>query len=158
MMDLQIRRLRVGEPTPMALLLLADPSERLVEKYVERGECFVADRKGDVVGVYVLLETRPDTMELVNVAVREDVQGSGIGKILVLHAVETAQIAGFRTIELGTGNSSVGQILLYQKCGFRIVGVDSDFFIKHYDELIFENGVQCRDMIRLRRDLSVDVS
>jgi ribosomal protein S18 acetylase RimI-like enzyme len=107
----------------------------------------------EVVGVYVLLETRPETVELVNVAVREDMQGKGIGKQLVLHAVETARQLGFRTMELGTGNSSISQLGLYQKCGFRIVGVDVDYFVRHYQQPIFENGIQCRDMVRLRRDL-----
>lgn len=77
----------------------------------------------------------------------------GIGKKLVLLAVEAAREAGLRTIELGTGNSSVGQLRVYQKCGFRIVGVDIDFFIRHYDQPIFENGIECRDMIRLKQDL-----
>lgn len=100
-----------------------------------------------------MLETRPETVELVNVAVREDMQGNGIGKRLVLHAVGTAREAGFRSIELGTGNSSVGQLRLYQKCGFRIVGEDIDFLVRHYDQPIFENGIECRDMIRLKQDL-----
>lgn len=150
---IHIRPLRENEQPPMALLLLADPSENLVMNYLKRAKCYLAETNNEAVGVYVLLETRPDTVELVDVAVREDVQGQGIGKRLVLHAVETAREARFRTIEIGTGNLSVGQILLYQKCGFRIVGVDTDFFVRHYDEPIYENGIQCRDMIRLRRDL-----
>lgn len=70
-----------------------------------------------------------------------------------MHAIQVAKSKGYKTIEVGTGNSSVGQLALYQKCGFRIIGVDMDFFIKHYPELIFENGIQCRDMIRLSQDL-----
>jgi ribosomal protein S18 acetylase RimI-like enzyme len=153
MTNIHIRPLRASEQPPMELLLLADPSEELVRNYIKRGKCWVAEVNDEVVGVYVLLETRPATVELVNVAVREDMQGKGIGKRLVLHAVETARQLGFRTIELGTGNSSIGQLGLYQKCGFRIVGVDVDFFLRHYKQPIFENGIQCRDMIRLRRDL-----
>ena len=40
-----------------------------------------------------------------------------------------------------------------QKCGFRITGIDIDFFIRCYQEEIFENGIQCRDMIRLTQYL-----
>lgn len=76
-----------------------------------------------------------------------------IGKQLVLHAIQTAKTRGYRTIEIGTGNSGIGQLALYQKCGFRIVGVDIDFFIRHYSEVIYENGIQCRDMVRLSQDL-----
>lgn len=151
--EIHIRPLREGELPPLDLLLLADPSEELVRSYSKRGSCWVAEWNHEVVGVYVLLETRPETVELVNVAVREELQGNGIGKTLVLHAVETARHAGFRTIEVGTGNSSIGQLSLYQKCGFRIVGVDIDFFVRHYEHPIFENGIQCRDMVRLTRDL-----
>lgn len=142
--QIHIRLLRDDEQPPMDLLLLADPSERLVTDYVKRGTCWITEVGDTVASVYVLLETRPDTVELVNFAVRENVQGNGIGKKLVLHGVETAREVGFRTIELGTGNSSVDQLGLYQKCGFRIVGVDMDFFIRHYDEPIYENGIQCR--------------
>lgn len=50
-------------------------------------------------------------------------------------------------LELCTGNSSMGQLVLYQKSGFRIVGVNVDYFVRNYKELIFENGIQYRDMI-----------
>ncbi|KSU62907.1 acetyltransferase [[Bacillus] enclensis] len=149
-----IRKRNNDEPLPMKLLLLADPSEEIVREYASRGECFIAELYEEVVGVYVLLPTRPGTIELVNVAVPEELHGRGIGKQLVMDAITKAKNKGFKTIEVGTGNSGVGQLALYQKCGFRITGVDLDFFIKHYDEEIFENGIQCRDMVRMAMDIS----
>ncbi|MDT9025213.1 MULTISPECIES: GNAT family N-acetyltransferase [Rossellomorea] len=148
-----IRKRKTDEDLPMELLLLADPSEEIVKEYVTRGECFVAELGQEIVGVYVLLPTRPETIELVNVAVAEEMHGRGIGKQLVMDAVKVASSKGYKTIEVGTGNSGIGQLALYQKCGFRIVGVDMDFFIRHYSDEIFENGIQCRDMIRLAQDL-----
>ncbi|MGD6831136.1 GNAT family N-acetyltransferase [Sutcliffiella halmapala] len=150
---MNIRKLKQGEQPPMELLLLADPSEAMVKEYITRGECFVAELEERIIGVYVLLLTRPETVELVNVAVSEDHHGKGIGRQLVMDAVEAARSKGYKTIDIGTGNSSIGQLALYQKCGFRIVGVDQDFFIKHYPEAIYENGIQCRDMVRLVQDL-----
>ncbi|SDM52024.1 Acetyltransferase (GNAT) domain-containing protein [Fictibacillus solisalsi] len=150
---MNIRKLNRDENVPMDLLLLADPSKEIVEGYVHRGECYVAEREQQMVGVYVLLPTRPETVELVNVAVPEEQQGRGMGKRLVMHAIMIAKTTGYKTIEIGTGNSSIGQLAIYQKCGFRIVGIDRDFFVKHYSEEIFENGIQCRDMIRLSQDL-----
>lgn len=148
-----IRKRKTVEDLPMELLLLADPSEEIVKEYVTRGECFVAELEQKMVGVYVLLPTRPETIELVNVAVAEEMHGRGIGKQLVMDAVKVARSKGYKTIEVGTGNSGIGQLALYQKCGFRMVGVDMDFFIRHYSEEIYENGIQCRDMIRLAQDL-----
>nr|WP_208920913.1 GNAT family N-acetyltransferase [Paenibacillus uliginis] len=148
-----IRRLETSESPPMELLLLADPSEQLVQEYIHRGQCFVAEREEGIVGVYVLLPTRPDTVELVNVAVEESLHGQGIGKQLVNHAVQSARQLGFTTIEVGTGSTGVGQLALYQKCGFRMIGIDRDFFIRHYDEEIYENGMRLYDMVRLSQDL-----
>ncbi|UQZ82249.1 putative N-acetyltransferase YvbK [Paenibacillus konkukensis] len=150
---MQIRKLEPAEQLPMDLLLLADPSTRLVEEYTKRGQIFVAENESGTIGVYVLIATRPDTAELVNVAVDESCQGRGIGKKLVQHAVEQARSQGYKTIEVGTGNSSIGQLALYQKCGFRMTGIDRDFFLRHYDEEIFENGIQVVDMVRLSQDL-----
>jgi GNAT superfamily N-acetyltransferase len=83
----------------------------------------------------------------------EAMQGRDFGTKLVSHAIQTARSNGCKTIEVGTGNSSIGQLAFYQKCGFRIVGVDRDSFVKHYQEAIYERGIQCRDMIRLSLDL-----
>ncbi|MGM7636971.1 GNAT family N-acetyltransferase [Bacillus sp. Hm123] len=150
---MRIRKLTPKDELPIELLLLADPSEKLVKEYVSRGECFVAEIGQKTVGVYVLLPTRPETVELVNIAVVESEHGRGIGQQLVKDAIEQAKAQGYKTIEIGTGNSSIGQLALYQKCGFRMTGIDQDFFIRHYSEEIFENGIQCRDMVRLSQDL-----
>lgn len=150
---MEIKRLEKQEKVPLELLLLADPSKFIVEDYVAKGECFIAENEEQIIGVYVLLPTRPQTVEIVNVAVAEDYQGKGIGKLLVSHAIRVAKTQGYKTIEIGTGNSSIGQLALYQKCGFRIVSVDHNYFIKHYSEEIYENGIQCIDMIRLSQDL-----
>lgn len=148
-----IRKLNAEEQPPLHLLLLADPSLSLVEAYLKRGQCFVAEVENCIIGVYVLLQTRPETVELVNIAVDENQQSKGIGKQLVYHAIQNARLLGAKTIEVGTGNSSVGQLALYQKCGFRITGIDRDFFIRHYTEEIVENGIKVVDMIRLTLDI-----
>ena len=100
-----------------------------------------------------MIKTRPNTYEIINVSVIKKYQGNGIGKQLVKNAIELCKIKGAHTIEIGTGNSSVNQLALYQKCGFRIVSIDFDYFLKNCTEKLFENGIQCRDMIRLSMDI-----
>ncbi|MBG9587812.1 GNAT family N-acetyltransferase [Cytobacillus firmus] len=150
---MKIRKIDHSEPPPMNLLLSADPSIEFIKDYVNRGETYFAEISGEVVGVYILLATRPGTCEIINIAVSEKYQGEGIGRKLLEHAIELAFQGGYKTLEIGTGNSSIGQLALYQKCGFRITGVDRDFFVRHYKEDIIENGIHCRDMIRLSMDL-----
>ncbi|OKP94395.1 N-acetyltransferase [Paenibacillus sp. P46E] len=152
-MGVNIRLINSNEEIPFDLLLLADPSKEIVKEYLGRGQCLVALINEEIIGVMVLIRTRPETIEIVNIAVQEDYQGMGIGKQLIVYSIEKAREEKAKTIEIGTGNSSVNQLMLYQRCGFRITGVDRNFFVRHYEEEIYENGIQCRDMIRLSLDL-----
>ena len=149
-LEIDILQLKTIEQLPLNLLLLADPSEEQVMKYASTGECYVSvTRDEEIVGVYVLLQLDERTAEIMNVAVAEHMQGKGLGKKLVLHALNVAKSKGMSKVVIGTGNSSIGQLALYQKCGFRITGIIEDFFTQNYPEPIFENGIQCRDMVRL---------
>jgi ribosomal protein S18 acetylase RimI-like enzyme len=157
--ELTIRRLTPGEPPPWKLLLLADPSRPRVEAYLAAGLCYVATlaetlpgakrAENTIIGVFVLANTQLHVCELMNIAVAESHQGQGWGKQLVRAAIGEARRLGAEILEVGTGNSSLQQLALYQKCGFRIVGVERDFFKKGYEADIYENGIRCLDMIRL---------
>lgn len=153
MSEILISRINNREDIPYHLLLLADPSEEAIEYYLKRGYCFVAYKDKETIGTYVLLPTRPFTIELINLAVAEKYQEQGYGKKLILHGINIAKNNNYKVMEVGTGNSSIGQLALYQKCGFTITSVDVDFFRKHYSQPIFENGIECRHMIRLTMDL-----
>lgn len=147
---MDIRRLQAHEPLPLELLLEADPSENLVRAYCHSGWCMIGELGEVMVGVYVLLALSPELAEIKNVAVAESFRGQGYGRQLLEHALAEAERRKFRTVEIGTGNSSLDQLALYQKCGFRMHAIDLDFFSRHYPEPIFENGIECRDMVKLR--------
>lgn len=151
--DVVVRKLSSDEEAPYELLLLADPSMDIINDYVYRGECYIAYINKNIVGAYVIVKTRLLTLELVNIAVNEAYQGKGIGKRLIFNAIDMARRQGAKVLEVGTGKSSIYQLAFYQKCGFRIVGIDRNFFKKHYKEIIIENGIECIDMIRLSMDL-----
>ncbi|MCY8517209.1 GNAT family N-acetyltransferase [Bacillus atrophaeus] len=152
-MQLSIQKATEPNQALYELLLLADPSKEIVDEYLVRGEYYEAWIGSELAGVYVLLKTRPQTVEIVNIAVKESMQNNGIGRQMIHDAMIKAKQMGAATIEIGTGNSSIGQLALYQKCGFRLRAIDHDFFVKHYEEVIFENGIQCRDMVRLSADI-----
>lgn len=146
---LKIRQLGTTETAPMDLLLNADPSEELVENYLSKGICILAEIQDETVGALILMPTGLEKMEIMNVSVKEEMQNLGIGKALIRHSIEEAQRRSTKILEIGTGNPGFGQLYLYQKCGFRISGVDQDFFRRSHPERIYENGLECRDMIRL---------
>ncbi|WP_241474967.1 GNAT family N-acetyltransferase [Priestia flexa] len=136
------------------LLKEADPSEEVISGYIERGTCIAGRADGELVGFVVLLPTRPNTVEIVNIVVKKNMRNQGYGKQLVEEALKLSKHYGYKSVEIATGNSSIEQLALYQKCGFRITGIEIDHFVHNYEEEIYENGIQCRDMIRLRQILS----
>ena len=107
--------IRKTETPSRELLLLADEVEASVADYIGRGTCYAACDDGRIVGQYVLIHTRPFTAEVVNIAVVPDRQRQGIATALLAHAADTARRAGFRLLEIGTGNSGFGQIALYER-------------------------------------------
>ena len=92
-----------------SLLLLADESEESVADYADRGTTYAACQSGQLLGQYVLLHTRPFTAEVVNIAVAPEYQRRGIATTLLQHAVRTARDAGFRLLEIGTGDIGAGR-------------------------------------------------
>ncbi|AQQ52021.1 GNAT family N-acetyltransferase [Planococcus lenghuensis] len=148
-----IRELKPVEKLPLSLLLEADPSEEMIRSYAAEGDVFIAEKNSCVAGVCVLLPLTDETVEIKNIAVAEPARGKGVAKALISHAVTIAGQCGFSIVEIGTGNSSLDQLALYQKCGFRMKSIDRDFFVRNYPEPIIENGIQCRDMVRLELTL-----
>ncbi len=146
---MNIQRLDKSQAIPWDLLLLADPSKKLVEEYVKDGLMNVAIIDNKIVAEYVLLDRGNGLAEVMNIAVDEKFQGQGIGKQLLMHAIKTAKYIGFKIVEIGTSNASHAQLALYQKCGFKIYHIKKNFFVDNYDEEIYDNGVKCVDMIML---------
>lgn len=151
--NIQIRELADGQTIPFDLLLLADPSREMIDRYIHRSSILVAYVSEEPVAVYVLYKTSEDTVEIKNIAVVTHLQGKGIGKYLIQHSIEKATQDGFRYITIGTGNSSLEQLYLYQKAGFDIFSLKENFFTSQYPEPIYENGIQCKHMIMLRKNL-----
>jgi ribosomal protein S18 acetylase RimI-like enzyme len=143
---------QITKAFPYALLLEADPFLAHIERYLKEGYCYVAVEEKEVIGVYVLVIKEEKKVEIMNIAVKEDRRGEGIGKVLIHDAIHRSADHGARKVLIGTGNSSLDQLALYQKCQFRITEIIEGFF-DHYPEPIIENGIPCRDMIRLSYEI-----
>lgn len=148
---LEIALISDQEQVPYHLLELADSSRLLVSTYIETGECYVAKTGKEIIGVLVLDKINADTIEIKNIAVKESEQGKGFGKMLLHHAEKVSIALGFKYLLIGTGNSSIRQLRMYQKEGFEIKGLEKNFFLTHYAVPIFENGIQCKHKIILEK-------
>ena len=136
------------ELVPQKLLLEADPSIERINQYLEDSLCYVAVLKEEIVGVCVLKPLDKNRIELFNIAVLPEKQKSGIGSELLQFALDRLREKKFESVELGTGTFGY-QLAFYQRFGFRVDSILKDHFINNYDEPIFENGIQLKDMLRL---------
>ena len=147
--ELRIRPLSKFEQPPWELLLLADPSRTLIKNYLEYGNCFLALFDEEIIGEIVLFPHGNHVYELANVAVLPKFQGQGIGQQLIEYAIKDCTRRGAHTIKIATGNSSIDQLKLYQRCGFKLEKIESGYFLANYPHIIVENGIKCTDRIIL---------
>lgn len=140
---------------PHTLLLLADPSEDKLASYLPQSRCFVALAEKDhheVRGACAVLPLPGGGYELMSIAVAPEHQRRGIGSQLLQHVIGVFRYSGAPRLEVGTGSFGY-QLAFYQRHGFRVTAIDRDFFVTHYPQPIFEDGIQLRDMLRLTLEL-----
>lgn len=142
-----------GDQVPYDLLLLADPSVDIIEEYLKHSEIFIAKQREETLGVIVLFPLTAETVEIKNISVQTRFQGQGFGSYLIKNAIRVAIHKKYKNICIGTANSSIGQLYLYQKLGFEITEIRKDFFTDNYAEIIYENGIQAKHMLLLTRQL-----
>ena len=145
--------LQKDEPIPYELLLLSDETVEAINKYITDSEIYSLEIEDISVGIYALYELNKDEIEIKNIAVSEDFQRKGIGMFLLQDAIERAKKKGYKTIIIGTAETSVYQLKLYQRAGFQQFDIKKDFFLENYVEPIFEDGILLKDMIMLKMEL-----
>lgn len=148
-----IRQLQKNEEIPYKLLLLADETIEAINRYIYDSEIFVFEKDNETIAAYVLQKISDDTIEIKNIAVDTKHQGQGIGKLLLRDAISRAKAKEFKTIVIGTGDIAIKQLYLYQKEGFEIFGLKKGFYIDNCPKPIYENGVQLKDMVMLKKEL-----
>ena len=82
MTSVEIRRVETNKKQYLALLLLADEQEDMIDRYLERGSMYVLEDDG-VKAECVVTDEGGGVLELKNIAVEPDFQGKGYGKALV---------------------------------------------------------------------------
>lgn len=155
-MQIIIRKVYSKHDLPFDLLLLADESVEVIEKYIYESEVYVATENEDseAVAVFALLKINNSDIEIKNIAVIGELQNRGIGSLLISEIKRIAKVAKFENVIVGTPDQAVRQINFYEKNGFIKYELKKDFFIKNYPAPIIDNGVMLRDMVMLKVRIS----
>lgn len=106
-------------------------SEEVTRDRINRGTCFVAERRGELVGTITLyppephcpavLYRQPDVWHFGQFAVEPRLQGKGIGVRLLKGAKDAARAQGARRLALDTSERAEQLISLYRAWGFDVV-------------------------------------
>ena len=146
---LEIRRISAGKAAYMPLLLDADPSEAMIEKYLDDGEMYVLLVNGQAASEAVVTRRDDGDYEIKNLATAPDSRGRGYAGRLIRHLFKLFANRGGR-MYVGTSPAMVG---FYEQFGFRRDYVEKDFFTRNYPEPIIEDGAVLTDMIYLVKAL-----
>jgi GNAT superfamily N-acetyltransferase len=137
-----------------ALFELAEDSPAELDSYLYLGRVLVAVRHGEVIGHLQLVDTdRAGRVELKSMAVREPMQGRGVGRRLVEAAVELVAAESASEIVVATASADIGNLRFYQRLGFRMRSVQRDAFSSAtgYPPDIHVDGIPLRDRVWLDR-------
>lgn len=137
-----LRKITEQKKQYLPLLLLADPCEAMIDRYLERSDLYLLEEDGRAVAVAVVAALGGGQCELKNIAVEPALQGRGYGSEL-LRAVLAEQRGRFSRMLVGT---TLPTEPFYRSLGFRYSHTVFNFFVDNYPEPIFEGNTQCVDM------------
>lgn len=146
---MEIKRIYNNKKRYLALLLLADEQENMIDRYLGSGDMFVLYDGGGVKAECVVTKAGDTIYELKNIAVVPEYQHTGYGKALIEFIF--SYYPDCQTLLAGTGDSPA-TLGFYLKCGFSESHRIKNFFTDNYDHPIIEGGKQLKDMIYLKRE------
>jgi Acetyltransferases len=144
---MNIKKVTEKKKDYLSLLLLADESEIMIDKYLEHGEMFILDDDG-VKAECVVTKEAAGTYEIKNIAVSPDCQRKGYGKCLIEFALSYYPDCEIMLVGTGDCDSALN---FYHQCGFTESHRIKNFFVDNYAHPMFEDGEQLIDMVYLKR-------
>ena len=105
--------------------ILSDPKGEIIDK---GGMIFLAKYANKIVGTVSLIKIDNTTFELSKMAVTDDVQGLGIGNILMEYCMAVAKRKGIKKYILYSNRKLLPAIYLYIKFGFVEVSLEEGIY------------------------------
>lgn len=133
------------------LFELADDSPASVRSYRDRGRVLVARDGPAVIGHLQLIDgPHPGEAEVKSLAVCEDRQGAGVGRMLMERAMAICREERRSTLLVATAAASTRALRFYQLLGFRLLRIERDVFTPEagYPEIDID-GIRLRDQVWL---------
>ena len=131
MNQVTLRPGKVGEILPIDLLRMSEPSIDELNSYLDKAISFIAELDGAIIGVCLMTQVTPETIELKNVCVYSDFRMMGVGRSLVSFAADMAIEAGCLEIIAGVDNTNAAGMVFLQKLGFGMDSIEKNYYAQH---------------------------
>lgn len=92
----------------------------------------VAKIENEIVGFAGVIDT-VDQLEITNIVVKKSLRGNGIGNKLLIELINLAKNSNKNEIILEVNNKNLVAIKLYQKNGFKNIGIRKKYYNNTYD-------------------------
>ena len=145
-----IKKEKENKEQYMELLLEADPSKDMINKYLHHGELFVLTYKDEVACVAVVIKIDEETIELKNIATKKQYRRQGLGKKMLKYLADNYK-QKYNKMLVGTSENNIP---FYVKQGFdKYEKTIKNYFVDNYDEEIIDGDLQCIDMCYYSKNL-----
>ena len=149
--SINIKKQKDNKKQYMDLLLEADPSEKMINKYLSEGELFVLTYNDELACIAVTIKKDDDTIELKNIATKENYRGKGYAKKMIKYLADNYKTR-YNKMIVGTTENNIP---FYVKQGFdKYEKTVKNFFIDNYEEEIKDGDLVCTDLIYYSKDLN----
>ena len=149
-----IRKEKENKEQYLDLLLEADHSIEMINKYLIKGDLFVLTYNDDVACVASVIRIDDYTIELKNIATKEKYRGNGYGKKMIKYLADNYK-QKYNKMIVGTSENNIP---FYVKQGFdKYEKTIKNFFIDNYNEEIIDKNLKCIDIFYYSKDLKREI-
>lgn len=149
--EIEIHLITENKKRFLNLLLMADEGEKMIDRYLDRGDLFVLMHQGESKSLCVVTQEGDRTIELKNLATYPAFRKQGFARHLIQYICNYYR-ATADTILVGTGETR-SMLSFYESCGFTLSHRIKNFFTDNYDHPMIEEGILLTDMIYLKKEL-----
>ncbi len=110
-------------------------------------DCRLMERNGEPIG-HAILTIAAGEAHLLNICVRRDVQGHGLGRLFVRQTIKRARVGGAEVLHLEVRPSNRIALQLYESLGFQQVGLRKEYYpadLGREDALLFSLSLTSSD-------------
>ena len=147
---MEIIEIKENKMQYIKLLLEADPDEKVVKKYIDKGDLYIIFDNNEAVAEIVITKVNEEECELKNIATIRQARGKGYASKLIQYVFDKYKNKYKRMIVGTTEN----MIPFYVLNGFtKYHHTVKNFFVDNYEEEIWDGNLHCIDMYYYAKEL-----